>query len=320
VHELQIYNTQATKIIFHTTLKKGGKSACTVQKTAICSWRRLFPSAKIIVYGKFGKLRQWLQAKNLQIKHLPQRKNGKAKVSDIFKQIPPCEDIINIFINSDIILDRSANSCLEKLKKLDSPWLASGRRTCLPEWQGSALLGEKLNKKLKRLMPKARWGMSFSLDVFIFRGVNFQTMPDFYVGHCGWDNWIIFYCRTKNIRVIDASEKLKIYHFDHFNSKSPQGKKLYIRDQEYEKLNLKQFQSLDHVFHIGHATHILSKSGLEKTKGFNYGVRKLQVIALKSKVFNLIFFILRRTCHQIWKKFINHATEIENWSHKSCKS
>ena len=304
----------------YTTLKKPSASNFAIQKTAIASWRRVFPCANIYIYGhKSGmssitkKFRiQWLKPKT--------RLQKKDKISDIFKSIhSKNKNNLVLYINSDIILDQNAEKTVNFLSNRAGPWVGSGRRICLPEWQGREIVSaHRLRNRLKKLMPFARWGESYSMDLFIFREISFRGMPEFFCGHCGWDNWIIYDSRMKDIQVIDLSNSINIFHFDHFNCKDSNGQKSYVRNAKYEALNLKKIQSHDRLFHLGHATHYLQNGTIKRRAGISQKTRLLQTLSQKSKILSLVFLLFRKIFFPVWKKIIQAVVEEENWSKKIC--
>lgn len=144
-----------------------------------------------------------------------------------------------MYLNSDILLDSSATAAVASLESLPGPWLASARRCCLSQWVGPALANEnEWNEFYRRARETGVWGEACAMDVFLFRGLSFEAMPPFLIGHRGWDNWMIYHARSQNISVIDISSAMRVIHCDHDYSYAKGNTAPERRDGPLEEANL----------------------------------------------------------------------------------
>lgn len=203
-----------------------------IQRNAVQSWKRIKPECEIILFGNDEGVAEI--AHELNIKHIPEvEKNefGTPLLSSAFDlaQKLAMHDTL-MYVNADIIFMPDIMTAVRKIGKKD--FLICGRRWDLD------ILGEidfNNNTWIATLLNDINTmgvlhGLS-GMDYFIFPK-NLINMPAFAVGRPGWDTWLIYNMRVKNIPVIDATQAITIIHQNHDYSHSKFGEKKRIGGPE----------------------------------------------------------------------------------------
>ena len=137
-------------------------------------------------------------------------------------------------------------------------------------------------------------------------------MPDFLIGHCAWDNWMIFNARNCRIPMIDASVDLPIYHFDHDYSYSKGNTELAKRAGPLEERNLQLLGGDAKRFHLGHATHELRNGVLKKKKGGAVWQRNVELWRLQHPQWEREIKIVRSIFHPFIRRWERNTTAREH--------
>lgn len=279
-----------------------------VQITAIRSWRHFLPECQILLFGNAEKLPELCRDERIhhggEIDLFPNTE--KPILSRFFQKIErDYPHTTKIFLNSDIVLGPGTAECLKRLQELPGSWLASARRRCFPPFCGSAREPGENRAWLENPEKTWSWGPPDAIDIFIYRELNLEAMPDFLVGHCAWDNWMIFNARSKGIPVIDSTADLPIYHFDHDYGYSKGNTDRERRAGPLEARNLQLLGGEAKRFHLGHATHELRGGILKKKGGSPVWQRKLELWRIQHPRWEWTVKILRSAFHPLvraWEK------------------
>ena len=288
-----------------------------VQTAAFRSWKKAFPGARILLFGKEDGTEQVSADLGLEYAGPVQAESqsGAALVSDMFQKVASLRDPLCLFMNSDIVLGQDAGKAVSLMDSIPGPWLATGRRHCLPPFRPEMLEG---NRSLERLWSEhPRWGSKTALDYFLFKGLDFSVMPEFVIGHCAWDNWMIWHTRNLRIGVYDLSHKFPAFHFDHGYSYSrgnssqtdPAG---FLQDR-----NLTLLGNEGKRFHLGHATHEAAGNGWRARKGSSVWQREFELYRLRNPGKEKVIRFVRHVFHpliRIWERSTNRA---EDWDEKT---
>jgi hypothetical protein len=150
-----------------------------IQLTAIRSWKRALPAARCILFGNEDGLSEICRSEAIEYGGPAETDAGGCKIiSKIFQHACRCDPgEIAVFVNSDILLDASAQPALELLERFPGPFLATARRRCLSAWTGPALAGKDLESFLEARRHPVCWGSACALDIFIFRGFPCRPCP-----------------------------------------------------------------------------------------------------------------------------------------------
>lgn len=287
-----------------------------MQITAFHSWRRAFPEADIIL---FGDVSSWEKEINyLGIKRAGLLEKGKAGgevLNGMFRAASVhAAGRTTLYLNSDIILDESSRAAVSELKNLSAPWLGSARRWCLPKMTGIPPLNEADWKVFfLKAEQNGKWGEACALDVFLFRGLSFEQMPPFLIGHRGWDNWMIFEARRKGICVVDLSRVLRVIHCDHDYSYAEGNSSPGSRDGPLEDANMAMLGGDERIFHLGHATHEWRAGAVRRRSGWAFRQRELEKWQIQHPEQGWWWRPCRRLLHPILKIWQARTTKEERW-------
>lgn len=316
---LPVFNDQIPKMIIFSSPKPFNKDTTSVQLSAIRSWALACPGVKIFLFGDQQAVRPiceregWLYAGSL-----PVTERGGEILSTMFRgmsrQYP---DEMLLYLNSDILLQHSFSRSLVGLEKVPGPWLASCRRWCLPAWEGGAKQGTELLKFLGSVENHGHYGPASALDLFLFRGLNLDSMPPFRIGHAGWDNWMIYHARMLGIPIIDLSPAILALHCRHDYSYARGNTSPKFRDGILEEENARILERDNRRFHLGHATHDWLGGRCVARRGRAFRHRQFEVWVEKNPANQVWVRPLRRILHP-WIKRLEKSTEREeNWFGKS---
>ena len=225
-----------------------------------------------------------------------------------------------LYLNSDILLDDSAADVVEKIQDRPGPWLGSARRWCLPKWSDVAPASElEWSIFFSRAEKSGRWGEACALDMFLFCGLSFERMPPFFIGHRGWDNWMIYHARSQNISVIDISAAMRVIHCDHDYSYAKGNSAPSRRDGPLEEANLKMLGGEERLFHLGYATHEWLEGIVQPRRGWGMMQRNMELWQIQHSRQSWWWTPLRRIFHPLIKKWQLRTTWEEDWNWNSVR-
>jgi hypothetical protein len=251
-------------ITFFTTPKPFRGHIGVIQRNAIESWKRIHPSAEVILFGDEEGAAE--AARELGVRHVPQVKRNSfgtpylASILDGARELT--RNFLLSYVNCDIVLLSDFRVALERLPVLNSSFLMAGQRwdTDVTEpldfsrsdWQAD-LRQRALTAHHQR---PPRW-----IDYFVFsRGLYDQKTPPLVIGRAGFDSWMIWYARYAGARVIDASQVVVAVHQNHDYSHHPEGEK-GIYEGEEARQNYAYMQGW-HYATLENATHRLTFRGV----------------------------------------------------------
>jgi len=305
-----------SQVIIFSSPKPRKANTEAVQISAFRSWRRIFPKARILLFGDGATWESFAHEEGLELAGpLPVGSEGGEVIRFLFEKTSQLAgDGLAMYLNSDILLDPSALTAVARLESLPGPWLASARRCCLTEWAGPAL---KEDEEWQRFYQRAReesvWGPACAMDMFLFRGLSFEAMPPFLIGHRGWDNWMIYHARSQNIPVIDMSAAMRIIHCAHDYSYAKGNQNFKQRRQARENINLHLIGGEAKLFHLGHATHELRSEALSPRAGWALMQRNMEFWCITHPEHVWWVRILRRIFHPVIKKVEKITARHEDW-------
>ena len=287
-----------------------------VQISAFRSWRRIFPKARILLFGDGDTWESFARDEGLElVGPLPLGAEKGEVIQFLFEKVSVLAgDEIAMYLNSDILLDSSAPAAIASLESLPAPWLASARRCCLGEWVGPALEKEEdWQEFYERARKEGVFGEACAMDMFLFRKLSFQMMPPFLIGHRGWDNWMIYHARSQNIPVIDISAGMRVIHCDHDYSYAKGNSAPSRRDGPLEEANLQMLGGEERLFHLGHATHELRSETLFRRAGWSMRQRNIELWCIMHPEYDWWVRILKRLLHPVIKGVEKMTTRHEDW-------
>jgi hypothetical protein len=196
-----------------------------IQKNAIKSWLSLIPACEVILYGDEPGIGD--VAQELGVRHVTDiRKNeyGTPFLDDVFNHAQRIarNDII-CYCNADIIF---FNDIIETVKKISvKDYLLIGKRWDVDITTPIDTTRENWSRELLAFARKHHTVLNFpGMDYFIFPRGMLQGILPFVVGRRGWDNWLIFHVRERQIPVIDITSVVHVVHQNHSYAHVPQKK------------------------------------------------------------------------------------------------
>ena len=306
-------------IVIFTSPKPRNDQTEAVQIAAFRSWRRAFPKATILLYGDVASWKEEMDSLVMQAAGpLVKGMAGGEVICDMFQDASKRGvGQLLLYLNSDILLDDSAAHVVEKLQDRPGPWLGSARRWCLPRWSEVTPTSEsEWRGFFSRADRSGIWGEACALDMFLFCGLSFQSMPPFFIGHRGWDNWMIYHARALRIPVIDMSDEMRVIHCDHDYSYAKGNTAPGRRDGPLEEENLKMLGGEERLFHLGHATHELSHGTVRRCRSWGSLQRSMELWQIQHPGQRWWWRPVRRFFHPLIKRWQMITTREENWNCK----
>jgi hypothetical protein len=196
-----------------------------IQRNAIQSWCALGAEVEVILVGREAGIAEL--AVELHITHLPDvtcNEKGTPLISSIFDLARNAsQSPFLAYVNADVMLLPDFLQAAHRTLSQTECFLVVGQRwdmavtepiTFGPGWDG--ILKARISSSGRLHLPSGS-------DYFLFPRHCFTQLPPFAVGRAGWDNWMIYYTRSQNRLVIDASQVITAIHQDHDYSHLPGG-------------------------------------------------------------------------------------------------
>jgi hypothetical protein len=222
-----------------------------IQQDALRSWKRI-SGAEILLYGNDGGLREIAETFGCKhISDIPISEYNTPYLDYVFNdaQKRASNDIL-CYVNSDIILNDIILDAI--IIAYGSDFLMTGRRI------------EIRTGNYQMMYPGMDW--------FVFPKGMITDMPHFIVGRRGWDNWMVYHCRSRGIPVIDATGFVTAIHPKHDYSHVPGSKGNGWRNCPESDYNLNLLKNrIIYLWELDDATHHFDEDGLLVKK--DYSVR-----------------------------------------------
>lgn len=268
--------------IFSTAKPFTGKAKIS-QLNALRSWKALHPDIEIILFG-YGE--GYMEAvEELGLLHIPDietTEKGTPLVNSMFSIASERGRFdIQAYVNCDIILFGDFVKAATRVPF--EYFVMVGQRWDIDVDEEIDFRSEKWAEWLKAKMRPANLHAPTGSDYFLYRRGIWEDLPSMVVGRAGYDNWLIYFCRSNNIPVIDASDVITAVHQNHDYSHLAKGKKEAWTGSEAQK-NLSLFGKGDLIFTIKDADWRLTLKGIIKNRCRGNWYRFLKVSLLLHKV------------------------------------
>jgi hypothetical protein len=180
-------------ITFFTIPKPFVGDTATQQRNAIESWKAISGS-EILLYGNDKGVAE--TAEQYELIHIPDislSAYGTPYLDDVFYDAQKrASNAIVCYVNSDILIN-GIDIPVASIKGSD--FLMTGKRIDIE------------TATYQKMYPGMDW--------FAFPKGMITDMPHFIVGRRGWDNWMVYHCRSRGIPVIDATGFVRALHPNH---------------------------------------------------------------------------------------------------------
>jgi hypothetical protein len=250
-------------LTFFTTAKAFQGHDGVIQRNALASWKRLDPRVEVILFGDDAGAAE--VCAELGLRHEPQvtRHESGAKYLDfIFKR---AQEIATneylCFSNCDIVLTEDFRSAFEKVRTWRGKFLLVARRWDVDITEPIDFGRAEWAREVRELaLNKGFRQDECWIDFFVFRKGMYAEMPALIVGHCYWDNWMIWRALSDGAPVVDGGRFVVAVHQNHgYNAKF--GRRKGVATDALSQLNLRTIGGRQHVRRIDAATHRISNEG-----------------------------------------------------------
>jgi len=224
-------------ITFFTTTKDFTGPVAVAQENAIKSWLRSIDGAEIIIFGESNGLDRFKSEQNIILQPTVKcSQTGTPRIDDMFStaQALASNDIC-CFINADIIITKKFSEsvlALHNILKLN--YLLVGQRYDL-QVDDAINFNSTWETSLQDLLSEScTIHPPVGSDFFAFPRGQYKPkdIPKLLVGRGGWDLWMIYNGRVKNMNVVDLSPTVKIIHQEHNYAHRKENFVGYAQDSE----------------------------------------------------------------------------------------
>src|ERR1700730_17093319 len=252
-------------ITFFTTPKPFRGHIGVIQRNAIESWKRIHPSAEVILFGDEEGAAE--AARDVGIRHVPDVKRNQHGTKYLSPIFDAAQDLAHhdwlCYITCDTILLSDFRRAAERVIALGGRFLMAGRRWDTPitapldfyatDWEATV----RHMAREANLQRPPQW-----VGYFLFsRGLYYKNTPPFVIGRPGWDNWLVWHARHSGARVVDAAAVVQAVHQNHDYSYHPDGEAGVWQGEEARQ-NCALLDGGRRHATIGNATHRLGPAGL----------------------------------------------------------
>jgi len=233
------------------------------QINALRSWQALDVKCEVLVFGdEEGVAGACREVEGRHVPHIARNEQGTPLLDFAFREAQQlAHNKLLCYANSDIVffpdlLLASKNLC----RDVSGPYLAVGQRRGFDAADAKYREGECWSPEI--IQREGRMDGVLFIDYFLFTKSLFANIPPFAVGRPGWDNWMIYEARIKQIPVIDLTAKVLAGHQDHDHKHTAEGLS-GGRDALWCGLEAQKNRRLagGHMFGVDDATHHLDESG-----------------------------------------------------------
>ena len=240
----------------------------TIQHNAIASWTRLSPRPEILLFGDEEGTAEI--SRQLGLRHIPEvarNEFGTPLVGDLFRQAEKHSSTpLLAYVNADIILTDDFPAALDRVHPRYKTIMMVGRRWDLdwdqpldfsqPGW-GESMRANALRANVQR--------PGNYVDYFVYsRGLCDGLLP-LAIGRFSWDNYILWYARSRGAELVDASRAVVAIHQNHEFSHHPEGM-TGIREGPERKRNRQMVGGWWHLYTIEDSTQILETDGMRASR------------------------------------------------------
>jgi len=251
-------------LTFFTTAKPFHGHDGIIQRNALMSWKLLHSDVEVIVFGDDEGAAE--VCRELGLRHEPQVKRHESGAKYLNYIFARAQELAGreylCFSNCDIVLMQDFWKSFEIARRWKKRFLLVGQRWDTDviepiDFARSANWSERLREFActKGLQQDPHW-----VDFFLFSKGLYKNMPPLIVGHCYWDNWMIWSALSANVPVLDASRFLVPVHQNHGYS-AAFGRIKGVPTDALSLLNLASIGGRQNIRHIKSATNRLNVTG-----------------------------------------------------------
>ncbi len=267
-------------LTFFTTAKAFRGHDGIIQRNALKSWKLLDRDVEVIVFGEDeGAAEVCAELDLVHHAHVEQHASGRNRLDYMFQranQMARHEYLC--YCNCDIVLMEDFRRSFERARAWREHFLFVARRwdvdiTELIDFGASAWA-----ERLRTLaLTQGAQRDEYWIDLFVFKRGLYLDMPPLIVGHCYWDNWMIWKALAERVPVIDGTLFMTPVHQNHGYS-AASGRIVGKSTDALSLVNLRAIGGEKHVCSIGLATHRMKASGEIRPNAYRYVYRSRRVL------------------------------------------
>jgi hypothetical protein len=276
-------------ITFFTTAKPFDGHSALIQRNALQSWKHLHPDVEVILFGDDEGAAEI--SAELGLRHEPYVERHESDTKYLHFMFARANQIARhdflCFANCDIVLMSDFWAAFEKTHRWRKHFLMVARRWDtdvieLIDFAKPTWANELRMQALAKGFQQDEWW----IDFFLFPKGMYIDMPSLMVGHCYWDNWMIWKALSTGTPVVDASLFLMAVHQNHgYNPKF--GRIKGEGSDPLSQRNLAMAGGRRNIRHIKSSTHVLAEDGRIH---FNIGRHMYGLIHASRKVSRALFY------------------------------
>lgn len=292
-------------ITIFTTAKPFVGKVRISQLNALRSWKALHSEIEVVLFGDGEGYEEVAKELNLvRIRDVQTSDRGTPLISSMFElaalkgRYP-----IQAYANCDIILMKDF---LEAAGKIDfERFMMVGQRWDIEVDEEIDFKDKQWQKRLKKRIRPENLHPPTGTDYFLFRRGIWKDLPPMVVGRAGYDNWLIYSCRSKGITVVDASDVVTAVHQNHDYSHLAKGKDEAWTGSEAQS-NITLSGGYDHIFTITDADLRFTLEGIVKNRcrGDNYRFLEVYLILHKGSAWGSASLLGLRIANGFYCRFL----------------
>ena len=250
-------------ITFFTTGKPFLEHTGVIQRNALQSWKLLHPDVEVILFGDDAGAAQ--VCAELGLLHEPTvefHESGAKYLNYMFERATKiARHNYLCFSNCDIVFFKDFLHAFEISQAWRKSFLSVGRRWDTDVTEGIDFKRGSWEQELRSLaMTKGIQQNQYWIDFFLFRRGLYEAMPPLIVGHCYWDNWMVWKALSLKVPVIDFSAFVMAVHQNHgYNPKF--GRVKGVATDALSLQNLQIIGGTKRARTISAATHCIGEDG-----------------------------------------------------------
>lgn len=239
-----------------------------IQRNAIKSWTLLRPECDIILLGNDSGTAE--AADEFGLRHVPDvacNEYGTPRVDSVYqKAADAAEHSLLCHVNADIILMNDFMKAVERVSVNRESFLLAGQRWNVDIDAPLDFETDWEQKLRSRVAKHGGLGARTGLDYLVYSKGLLTDIPQFAIGRTAYDQWFLYWARSENIAVIDATPVVMDVHQNHDYSHLS-GVEHGTRAGLERCRNLMLAGGRSHLFTIKDCTEVLTPAGLRRPPG-----------------------------------------------------
>ena len=250
-------------ITFFTTAKSFAGEARQRQFNAVRTWKALHPDVEVILFGRGEGYEQAAHELGM-ILHPDVETNEKGcpRIDSMFAMARRYgRHALKAYLNCDILV---LPDLLDAVSKVPfSRYLMIGERWGLSVPSELQTTGDWTRQLREELAQTGLPGRITAIDMFLYRGDFWEDVPPMVIGRAGYDNALVYYCRSRRIPVVDMTGWATLIHQEHGYSHLERGRVEVFKGDE-AATNVRLAGGWDYLFTIEDADWKVQPNGVAR--------------------------------------------------------